>query len=104
MSEDAYTRLREFFDAMPGGFPATDSGVEIKILKKLYTPEAISLVEKPGMEAPPIDFQDTFRRIKAERGLAINYLATTKFKSSHLRSKAMLSIKRRSNSYSVVNS
>lgn len=43
MSEDLYKRLREFFNAMPGGFPATDSGVEIKILKKLYTPEEAEL-------------------------------------------------------------
>ena len=31
--------------------------------------EAISLVEKPGMEAPPVDIQETFQRIKVERGL-----------------------------------
>ncbi len=39
MSDEVYTRLREFLDNMPGGFPATESGVEIKILKKLFTPE-----------------------------------------------------------------
>jgi len=43
MSEDVYTKLREFLDALPGGFPATDSGIEIKILKKLYTPEEAKL-------------------------------------------------------------
>jgi NAD-dependent dihydropyrimidine dehydrogenase PreA subunit len=43
MKEDVYVRLREFLDAMPGGFPATESGVEIKILKKLYTPEEAEL-------------------------------------------------------------
>jgi ferredoxin len=32
--------------------------------------EAISLEAKPGMEAPPVDFDETFRRMKAERGLA----------------------------------
>lgn len=46
MSEDVYLRLREFLDAMPGGFPATDSGVEIKILKKLYTPDEAELTMK----------------------------------------------------------
>ncbi len=39
MSDEVYTRLREFLDKMPGGFPATESGVEIRILKKLFTPE-----------------------------------------------------------------
>jgi len=43
MSEGVYKKLREFLDAMPGGFPATDSGVEIKILKKLYSPEEAKL-------------------------------------------------------------
>ncbi|MBI4830864.1 MAG: 4Fe-4S binding protein [Candidatus Lindowbacteria bacterium] len=37
MSQDVYLRLREFLDRLPGGFPATDSGVEIRILKKLFT-------------------------------------------------------------------
>jgi hypothetical protein len=34
MAEDIYLELREFMDTMPGGFPATDSGVELKILRK----------------------------------------------------------------------
>ena len=43
MSEDVYTSLREFLDNMPGGYPATETGVEMKILKKLYTPEQAEL-------------------------------------------------------------
>ncbi len=39
MTEDVYTRLREFLDNLPGGYPATESGVELNILKKLFTPE-----------------------------------------------------------------
>jgi Na+-translocating ferredoxin:NAD+ oxidoreductase subunit B len=35
----AYHLLREFLDRYPLGFPATASGVEIAILKKLFTPE-----------------------------------------------------------------
>ncbi|MCP4751069.1 MAG: 4Fe-4S dicluster domain-containing protein [Proteobacteria bacterium] len=46
MSEDVYTRLREFMDTLPAGYPATDSGVEIKILKKLYTPEQAEITMK----------------------------------------------------------
>jgi len=46
MKKDVYERLREFLDAMPGGFPATENGVEIKILKKLYTPEEAELAMK----------------------------------------------------------
>ncbi len=43
MGSDVYTRLREFMDKMPVGFPETPTGVEIKILKKLYTPEQAEL-------------------------------------------------------------
>jgi ferredoxin len=43
---DVYTRLREFMDKMPVGFPETPTGVEIKILKKLYTPEEAELTMK----------------------------------------------------------
>ena len=39
MSQDVYSRLREFMDSLPGGYPATPTGVEIKLLEKLFTPE-----------------------------------------------------------------
>lgn len=50
MSDDVYTRLREFMDTLPGGYPATPSGVEIKLLKKLFTPEQAELTMKLGQE------------------------------------------------------
>jgi ferredoxin len=43
MSQDVYVRLREFLDKMPGSYPATQSGVEFKILKKIFTPEQAEL-------------------------------------------------------------
>ena len=39
MPDEAYTRLREYLDKTPGGFPATESGVELKMLEKMFTPE-----------------------------------------------------------------
>ncbi len=39
MSEEIYAKLREFLDKMPGGFPQTETGIELSILKKLFTPE-----------------------------------------------------------------
>ncbi len=39
MSDDVYIRLRGFLHQLPGGFPESPTGAEIKILKKLYTPE-----------------------------------------------------------------
>lgn len=39
MDQDVYERLSAFLDRQPARFPATDTGVELKILKKLFTPE-----------------------------------------------------------------
>ena len=36
---EVYERLAKHLDNLPAGFPATDSGVEIRILKRLFTPE-----------------------------------------------------------------
>ena len=36
---DVYRRLQRHLDNMPVGFPATESGVEIRILERLFTPE-----------------------------------------------------------------
>ena len=38
-SESLYRRLQQHLDRMPVGFPATESGVEIRILQRLFTPE-----------------------------------------------------------------
>lgn len=37
--EDAYRSLQERLDELPVGYPPTESGVEIRILKQLFTPE-----------------------------------------------------------------
>jgi Fe-S-cluster-containing hydrogenase component 2 len=37
--DDVYRRLQRHIDQMPVGFPATESGVEVRILKRLFTPE-----------------------------------------------------------------
>lgn len=39
MAKDIYKKLAEHLDELPGGFPPTESGVELKILRKLFTPE-----------------------------------------------------------------
>jgi electron transport complex protein RnfB len=44
VGEDVYLKLREFMDRLPAGFPATDIGVEMKILRKLFTPDDASMV------------------------------------------------------------
>jgi hypothetical protein len=36
VSDSIYDELREFLDRLPGGFPQTESGVEMRILRKLF--------------------------------------------------------------------
>jgi hypothetical protein len=43
MGEDVYLKLREFMNTLPAGYPSTPSGVEIRILKKLFSPEEAEL-------------------------------------------------------------
>ena len=51
MSDDVFRRLREFLDGFPGGYPSTASGVEIKVLRKLFTADeaemALCLRQRP---------------------------------------------------------
>ncbi len=52
---DIYERLARFLDNLPAGFPATDSGVELRILKRLFTEQeaegAMSLTMFPESAA-----------------------------------------------------
>ncbi|MFW9771418.1 MAG: 4Fe-4S binding protein [Candidatus Thorarchaeota archaeon] len=43
MTTDSYEKLREFLDQFPIGFRKTRSGVELKILKRLFTEEEAEL-------------------------------------------------------------
>ncbi|MBW2364769.1 MAG: 4Fe-4S ferredoxin, partial [Deltaproteobacteria bacterium] len=43
MSEEIYKKLREQLDQYALGFPETESGTEIKILRKLFTEEEASM-------------------------------------------------------------
>jgi len=43
MATDIYERLAKHLDDLPGGFPRTKSGVEIRILRRLFTPEGAKL-------------------------------------------------------------
>jgi NAD-dependent dihydropyrimidine dehydrogenase PreA subunit len=43
---DAYTRLARHLDALPNGFPPTGSGVELRILERIFSPEEAELAAK----------------------------------------------------------
>ncbi len=46
MSDRAYQQLAARLDELPNGFPKTDNGAELRLLKKLFSPEEASLAAK----------------------------------------------------------
>jgi electron transport complex protein RnfB len=76
MSDDLYERLRQFLDTFPGGFPATPTGVEIRILKKLFSPADAELFLKLRKE--PEDLASIAARLgrpEAELGKELEDMA-----------------------------
>jgi len=55
MSDDVYFKLRQFLDRFPLGFPQTASGVEMQILKKLYTPKEARIARHLSVQPEPAD-------------------------------------------------
>jgi electron transport complex protein RnfB len=47
---DSYQKLAERLNQIPNGFPETESGVELKLLAKLFTPEEASLASMLSLE------------------------------------------------------
>ena len=43
MEEEVYVKLARVLDTLPNGFPLTESGVEIKLLKKIFSPDQADL-------------------------------------------------------------
>jgi len=43
---EVYTQLAKKLDDLPNGYPATESGVELKILRKIFTPEEAEMTLK----------------------------------------------------------
>ncbi|MCP4754513.1 MAG: 4Fe-4S ferredoxin [Proteobacteria bacterium] len=43
MSDEIYRKLSKVLDTLPNGFPSTESGVEIRLLKKIFEPEEADL-------------------------------------------------------------
>ena len=43
MNDEVYYRVAHVLDTLPNGFPSSESGVEIRLLKKIFTPEQADL-------------------------------------------------------------
>jgi Na+-translocating ferredoxin:NAD+ oxidoreductase subunit B len=66
-AEDLYRKLQQHLDRMPVGFPATESGVEIRILRHLFTPrQAVVALE---LSAIPESAGVIHRRLKPAMSL-----------------------------------
>ena len=48
MSVNVYVQLADALDRLPNGFPRTESGVELEILKRIFTPEEARIASKLG--------------------------------------------------------
>ncbi len=55
MTDDQiYRDLQKYLDTLPGGFQATESGSDIKLLKCLFTPEEARVAVHLTMKPEPI--------------------------------------------------
>jgi Na+-translocating ferredoxin:NAD+ oxidoreductase subunit B len=66
---DIYARLATFLDNLPAGYPSTESGVELRILRRLFTPEEAEVAMTLTMMPEP-DGAIAQRTGKDEAGLA----------------------------------
>ena len=69
--KDVFRRLQEHLDSMPVGYPPTESGVELKVLKHLFTPEYAEIALKLKFQPEPL--KNVYRRFK-KSGMQIEEL------------------------------
>ncbi|MGD9030140.1 MAG: 4Fe-4S binding protein [Anaerolineae bacterium] len=55
MPEEVYRKLAQRLDALPNSFPATESGVELRLLAKLFTPEEAALAATMRLTREPAE-------------------------------------------------
>ncbi len=72
-----YSQLAKHLDTLPAGFPATESGVELRILKRLFTPQeaevALSLAMAPESAA---SIAERLNRDEKELGALLEVMAS----------------------------
>jgi Pyruvate/2-oxoacid:ferredoxin oxidoreductase delta subunit len=55
LSDQVFEKLAEALDKLPNGFPRTSSNVEIKLLKKIFSPEEAILASQLGGSMESVD-------------------------------------------------
>jgi Na+-translocating ferredoxin:NAD+ oxidoreductase subunit B len=68
MNEQVYSDLRKLLDTLPNGYPSTDTGVEMKLLQKVFTEEEAGLFQKLRL-----NFEST-EQISERTGIGLEYL------------------------------
>ncbi len=68
---DIYQELQKHLNKLPIGYPATESGVELRILKHLFTPKQAELALKLGFQ--PLPLKKIYRKVK-NSGITIEQL------------------------------
>jgi len=66
-----YRDLQRHMDRMPGGFPEVESGLDIKLVKQLFTPEEAEMTVQLSMKPEPL--ARIYNRIK-DKGMSIEEL------------------------------
>jgi len=76
MSDEAYHQLADALNKLPNGFPRLESGIEIRILKKIFEPEEAWLAGQLTRRMEPVDAiaervglpeREALRRLKSMR-------------------------------------
>ena len=62
MSDEIYSRLADALDRLPNGFPRTESNVELRILRKIYSPEEASKIDSFSVYGIPFTLTETCDR------------------------------------------
>ncbi|TFG08461.1 MAG: hypothetical protein EU539_02390, partial [Promethearchaeota archaeon] len=71
---DVYRKLQQHLDNLPIGYPVTESGVEIRILKHLFTPKEAGIALHLRLIPEPL--KKIYRRVK-KTGISIEELEET---------------------------
>jgi len=66
-----YRDLQKHLDKLPAGFPSTESGAEIRLLKRLFTPEEAEMATQLSMKPEPL--KRIYNRVK-KSGMSIEEL------------------------------
>jgi electron transport complex protein RnfB len=54
VTDNTYDRLADALNRLPNGFPRTPSGVELRLLEKIFTPEEAEIASQLGRDFEPV--------------------------------------------------